>query len=144
MATTTSSLRISIEPLEMKYRAVRISPLWTRVSPGGAWVVLNRMARARRQPLLAPRKALQFCSKLRFKWRQISACRHSGKPFKTCRKKWDTGNLTLSSYYVSSLSFCNIKKEVTWKHMKKVWRGEKGSRVSDWCMQGIKDESYNW
>lgn len=25
----------------MKYRDVSTSPLWTNVSPGGAWVVLN-------------------------------------------------------------------------------------------------------
>lgn len=41
MAITTSSLRISREPLEMKYIEVRTSPLCTNVSPGGAWVVLN-------------------------------------------------------------------------------------------------------
>lgn len=45
------------------------------------------MARALRQALLAPLKALQFCSRLRFKCRQISACRHSGKPFKTYKVK---------------------------------------------------------
>lgn len=36
MAITTSSLRISREPLEMKYIEVRTSPLCTNVSPGGA------------------------------------------------------------------------------------------------------------
>jgi hypothetical protein len=66
---------------------VRTSPQWTRVSPGGAWVVLNFIAKALRQPLLAPRKALQFCSKVWFRCRQMSACKHSGKPFKTWREK---------------------------------------------------------
>lgn len=67
MATTTSPLRISIDPRDMKYRAVSTSPAWTSVSPGGAWVVLNFIASARRQPLEEPSKALQFCSKVRFR-----------------------------------------------------------------------------
>lgn len=41
MATTKSSLTISMEPLDMKYKEVKTSPLCTNVSPGGAWVVLN-------------------------------------------------------------------------------------------------------
>ncbi|KAG7272661.1 hypothetical protein CRUP_008489 [Coryphaenoides rupestris] len=45
------------------------------------------MASARRQPLVAPRNALQFCSSVRFRCRQMSACRHSGKPFNTCSKQ---------------------------------------------------------
>lgn len=73
-----------MEPLEMKYRAVSRSPACTSVSPGGACVVLNFMARARRQPLVAPRNGLQCCSSERFRCRQMSACRHSGKPFSTC------------------------------------------------------------
>lgn len=28
-------------PRDIKYREVSTSPRWTRVSPGGAWVVLN-------------------------------------------------------------------------------------------------------
>lgn len=55
IAKTTSSLRISMDPLEMKYRSNIRSPAWTMVSPGGAWVVLNLMARALRQPLVDPR-----------------------------------------------------------------------------------------
>lgn len=43
-----------MDPLEMKYRADIRSPAWTRVSPGGAWVVLNLMARALRQPFVDP------------------------------------------------------------------------------------------
>lgn len=54
IATTTRPLRISIDPLEMKYRAEIWSPACTRVSPGGAWVVLNLMASALRQPLVDP------------------------------------------------------------------------------------------
>ena len=54
MATTMSSLRISMEPLDTKYNAVNMSPRCTRVSPGGTWVVLNFMERARKQPGLAP------------------------------------------------------------------------------------------
>lgn len=87
IATTMSSLRISMEPRDKKYSAVRTSPQWTRVSPGGAWVVLNFIARALRQPLLAPRKALQFCSRVWLRCRQMSACKHSGKPFRTWRRK---------------------------------------------------------
>lgn len=87
MATTMSSLRISMDPLARKQRAVRTSPPCTSVSPGGAWVVLKRIASARRQPLVAPRKALQLWSNVLFRWRQISACRHSGKPFSTCRER---------------------------------------------------------
>jgi len=83
MATTTSPLRISMDPLEMKYSAVRTSPAWTSVSPGGAWVVLNFMARALRQPFVDPLKALQFWSRVRFRCRQMSAWRHSGNPFRT-------------------------------------------------------------
>lgn len=49
-----SSLRISIDPLEMKYKAVSTSPLCTRVSPGGTCVVLNFIDRVLRQPGLAP------------------------------------------------------------------------------------------
>ena len=44
---------------------------------------LELQARARRQPLVAPRKGLQCCSSERFRCRQMSACRHSGKPFST-------------------------------------------------------------
>ena len=46
MARTTSSFTISMEPLEIKYSETRTSPWWTRVSPGGAWVVLNFMDKA--------------------------------------------------------------------------------------------------
>ena len=41
-----SSLTISIEPLAIKYRDTMTSPWCTRVSPGGAWVVLNFIDRA--------------------------------------------------------------------------------------------------
>lgn len=41
MAITMSSLSISMDPRAMKYNEVNTSPLWRRVSPGGAWVVLN-------------------------------------------------------------------------------------------------------
>lgn len=44
-----------MDPLEMKYRADIRSPAWTRVSPGGAWVVLNLMTSALRQPLVDPK-----------------------------------------------------------------------------------------
>lgn len=76
-----------MEPREMKYSAEMTSPAWTSVSPGGACVVLNLMARARRQPLVEPLKALQFCSRVRFRCRQMSAWRHSGKPFSTYKHK---------------------------------------------------------
>lgn len=56
IATTTSPLRISMQPLEMKYRSVIRSPAWTKVSPGGAWVVWNLVARALKQPLVDPRQ----------------------------------------------------------------------------------------
>ena len=56
IATTISSLNISIEPLDIKYIAVRTSPLCTSVSPGGTCVVLNFMDKARKQPGLAPAK----------------------------------------------------------------------------------------
>ena len=49
-----SSLSISIEPLDIKYNAVRTSPLCTKVSPGGTCVVLNFMDNALKQPGLAP------------------------------------------------------------------------------------------
>lgn len=41
MAITISSFRISILPRDIKYREVSTSPRWTKVSPGGACVVLN-------------------------------------------------------------------------------------------------------
>lgn len=41
IAITISSRRISMEPREIKYKDVRTSPLCTKVSPGGACVVLN-------------------------------------------------------------------------------------------------------
>ena len=53
MATTLSSWRISIEPREMKYNEVRMSPRCVMMSPGGAWVVLNFIENVRRQPSLA-------------------------------------------------------------------------------------------
>lgn len=62
---------------------MRTSPLWTRVSPGGACVVLNFNESARKQPGEAPSNAEQLLSRLRFKCRQMSACRHSGNPFST-------------------------------------------------------------
>lgn len=100
IATTLSSFRISIEPRDMKYKDVRISPRCVMISPGGACVVLNFIEKVRRQPSLAsvkrktidlprrrqsikPLKARQFFSSWLFKWRQISAWRHSGKPFRT-------------------------------------------------------------
>ena len=43
---TMSSLTISIEPLAIKYRDTMTSPWCTKVSPGGAWVVLNFIDRA--------------------------------------------------------------------------------------------------
>lgn len=49
-----SSLRISMDPLEMKYKAESISPLCTKVSPGGTCVVLNFMDNVLRHPGLAP------------------------------------------------------------------------------------------
>ena len=39
-----------MEPLAMKYRAVKMSPGWTNVSPGGACVDLNLVDRTLRQP----------------------------------------------------------------------------------------------
>ena len=54
IATTISSLSISIEPRETKYSAVSTSPLWTSVSPGGTCVVLYFIDNARKQPGLAP------------------------------------------------------------------------------------------
>ena len=39
--TVISSFRISTLPLAIKCRPVRMSPRWTSVSPGGAWVVRN-------------------------------------------------------------------------------------------------------
>lgn len=58
-----------------------------RVSPGGAWVVLNFIERALRQPGLAPLKAGLLLRRLRLRWRQMSAWRHSGKLFKTLIEK---------------------------------------------------------
>ena len=87
IARTTSSLRISMEPLEIKYSALNTSPRWMRVSPGGAWVVLNFIERALRQPGLAPLKAGLLLRRLRLRWRQMSAWRHSGKLFKTLIEK---------------------------------------------------------
>lgn len=46
-----SSFKISIDPLDIKYKDVSTSPLCTRVSPGGAWVVLNRSDNALKQAL---------------------------------------------------------------------------------------------
>ena len=83
IANTASSFTISMDPREMKYRDTRTSPWWTRVSPGGAWVVLNFMDKALkhytsiikvvkvntclRQPDEAPWKAGQLLSKFLFK-----------------------------------------------------------------------------
>ncbi len=83
IATTLSSFNISIEPREMKYNDVNISPRCVMISPGGAWVVLNFIENVRKQPSLASLNAEQFLSNWLFKWRQISACKHSGKPLST-------------------------------------------------------------
>ena len=58
MATTLSSFKISIEPREIKYIDVRISPRCVMISPGGACVVLNFIENVRKQPSLASRKDL--------------------------------------------------------------------------------------
>lgn len=50
IATTVSSFSISKVPRAIKKRETRTSPLWTRVSPGGAWVVLNFMDKALKHP----------------------------------------------------------------------------------------------
>lgn len=83
IAITTSSLRISMEPRAIKYKQVRTSPLCTKVSPGGACVVLNFKERALKQPGDAPSKAEQVVNKFRLRWRQMSACKHSGNPLST-------------------------------------------------------------
>lgn len=83
IAITISSLSISMEPLAMKYKHVRTSPFSNSVSPGGAWVVLNFNDNALKQPGDAPSNAEHDVNKLRFKCRQMSACKHSGKPFST-------------------------------------------------------------
>ena len=62
MAITMSSLRISIEPREMKCSEVRTSPRWTSVSPGGAWVVLNFIDNALRNEVCAAVNQLIFQS----------------------------------------------------------------------------------
>jgi hypothetical protein len=81
------------------------------VSPGGAWVVLNFIARALRQPLLAPRKALQFCSKVWFRCRQMSACKHSGNPFKTWKEKIES--LILPEHQAFQLEIKSISCSLT-------------------------------
>lgn len=97
--TILPALWISMDPLAMKYNEVSTSPRWTRISPGGAWVVLNLRENAlqvqvlvhfpyclawtqthRRQPGLASEKAAHVVSSFLFKCRQMSACRHSGNP----------------------------------------------------------------
>lgn len=83
--------------------------MWTSVSPGGACVVLNfndnalftKLIKGKRfqwailltgkifyisnlkQPGLAPSNAEHVLSKLRFRCKQMSACRHSGNPLST-------------------------------------------------------------
>ena len=54
IAITISSFSISIEPRDTKYKASNMSPLCTKVSPGGTCVVLNLMDKALKQPGLAP------------------------------------------------------------------------------------------
>ena len=54
IAMTMSSFNISIDPLDMKYKASRMSPRCTNVSPGGTCVVLNFIDNALKQPGLAP------------------------------------------------------------------------------------------
>ncbi len=101
----------------MKYRASSMSPRWTRVSPGGTWVVLNFIDNARKHPGLAPDrewtpsvphrvvshgsarqssiinfrflplKAGQLCKRFLLRCKQMSAWRHSGNPFNTWRKE---------------------------------------------------------
>jgi len=66
IARTLSSLRISMDPRDTKYRASRMSPRCTSVSPGGTWVVLNFIDSARRQPGLAPVRHQRFVSTIKY------------------------------------------------------------------------------
>jgi len=110
MATTTSPFKISMEPREMKYSAGITSPAWTKVSPGGACVVLNFIAKARKQPLVEPLKALQFCSNVRFRCKQMSACKHSGNPFSTCNEIKEANVINDTAQYAMSRVYARIKR----------------------------------
>jgi len=122
MDTTASSLTISTEPRAMKYKALKMSPWWTRVSPGGACVVRNlirifdgfityktyynfrttyRTLRARKHPGDAPVKGGFDVSNILFKCRHISAWIHSGNCFNTC------------NLYIHYVSKCMIYKQVS-------------------------------
>jgi hypothetical protein len=59
IATTLSSFNISIEPRDIKYNEVKISPRCVIISPGGACVVFNFIENVRKQPSLAS-KRIQF------------------------------------------------------------------------------------
>ncbi len=56
IATTLSSFNISIEPREIKYNDVKISPRCVIISPGGACVVFNFIENVLKQPSLASKK----------------------------------------------------------------------------------------
>lgn len=66
IAITLFSVTISRDPRAMKYRAVRMSPGWISVSPGGACVVLNCSDSARRQPAMDAKKVFTLCAKVFF------------------------------------------------------------------------------
>lgn len=73
MATTSSSWMTSRLPVTMKQRESMLSPVWKRRSPGAEWLMVKCMARARKQPSLANRKAGCSLNTFRFRWTQISA-----------------------------------------------------------------------
>lgn len=136
MATTTSSRMTWMEPREMKKRESRTSPQWIRVSRGGAWTVLILKAKARRHAWLPPRKALQFCSRERFRCKQISACRDSGKPFRTWMNDYEElerlglnfiapeGNAVLKLTAFMSMPF--VYDQACWKYSSSRWRRPPG------------------
>lgn len=109
MAMTTSSLSISIDPRAMKYRHVSTSPLWSSVSPGGAWVVLNFKDRSLKHPGDALSNAEHVCRRFRLRCKQMSACKHSGKPFST-----------------EFMSIPFVYVHACWKYSSKRWRSGLG------------------
>ena len=96
-------LRISSEPLDIKYMLPRLSPRWSSMSPGAVWVVTNFMDNVRKQPWFTPRKAALLLRRLRFRCIEMSAWRKSGKSFMTCKWRLQKNEIFRISIYINNL-----------------------------------------
>ena len=93
IATTSSSWMTSKDPDTTKQRLSTLSPAWYMRSPGAQWIVWNSIARARRHPSLANRKAGCSLNTFRLRWTQISALMSLGHICNTWRGEGGWGEI---------------------------------------------------